>query len=115
MTRTLVLLSRMAASLAITGCGMGGPAHLSPHGDEGGRQNAPNPLFSKSPLQYEAPDYAAIKRSHFRPAFERGMKEQADRQRKFKLRFRRCPITRDSVKQRVSPRGGTFQRQELGS
>ena len=32
-----------------------------------------NPLFSKSPLLYEAPNYAAIKVEHFAPAFERGM------------------------------------------
>jgi peptidyl-dipeptidase Dcp len=67
----------MAASLAIAGCGTRGPAHVNPLGDESGRQDTLNPLLSKSSLQYEAPDYAAINQSHFRPAFERGMQEHA--------------------------------------
>lgn len=36
-----------------------------------------NPLFTKSTLQYEAPDFDAIKVEHFRPAFEKGMAEHA--------------------------------------
>lgn len=34
-----------------------------------------NPLFKKSTLTYEAPDFAAIKDEHFLPAFEEGMKQ----------------------------------------
>jgi len=34
-----------------------------------------NPLFSKSKLQYEAPDFSAIKDEHFLPAFEEGAKQ----------------------------------------
>ena len=34
-----------------------------------------NPLLSPSPLQYEAPDFAAIKDEHFLPAIEQGMAE----------------------------------------
>ncbi len=34
-----------------------------------------NPLFSPSPLPFEAPDFDAIKIEHFRPAFEEGMKQ----------------------------------------
>ena len=34
-----------------------------------------NPLFVKSSLQYEAPQFDQIELEHFRPAFERGMEE----------------------------------------
>lgn len=34
-----------------------------------------NPLFKKSTLTYEAPDFTAIKDEHFLPAFEEGMKQ----------------------------------------
>lgn len=34
-----------------------------------------NPLFSKSKLQYEAPDFSAVKDEHFLPAFEEGAKQ----------------------------------------
>ncbi|WP_341503862.1 M3 family metallopeptidase [Gallaecimonas sp. GXIMD4217] len=34
-----------------------------------------NPLFVKSPLQYQAPQFDKIKTEHFAPAFEQGMKE----------------------------------------
>ena len=37
-----------------------------------------NPLLVPSPLQYEAPNYAAIELAHFRPAFEQGMREHAE-------------------------------------
>ena len=35
-----------------------------------------NPLFVKSALQYETPDFNAIKDEHFLPAFNKGMTEQ---------------------------------------
>ncbi|RZQ51667.1 dipeptidyl carboxypeptidase II [Pseudoalteromonas phenolica] len=35
-----------------------------------------NPLFVKSTLQYQTPDFNAIKDEHFIPAFEQGMQEQ---------------------------------------
>lgn len=35
-----------------------------------------NPLFVKSTLQYQTPDFNAIKDEHFIPAFEKGMQEQ---------------------------------------
>ena len=34
-----------------------------------------NPLFTKSMLQYEAPNFTEIKDEHFLPAFEEGMKQ----------------------------------------
>ena len=34
-----------------------------------------NPLFVKSMLQYEAPNFTEIKDEHFLPAFEEGMKQ----------------------------------------
>lgn len=34
-----------------------------------------NPLLSKSPLQFETPDFALIKDEHFLPAFEQGMQQ----------------------------------------
>ncbi|KXS34204.1 MAG: peptidyl-dipeptidase Dcp [Idiomarina sp. T82-3] len=37
-----------------------------------------NPFFEPSPLQYQAPDFDAIKFEHFEPAFERGMKEHME-------------------------------------
>ncbi len=37
-----------------------------------------NPLLRESSLPYHAPDYAAIRVEHFRPAFERGMAEHLD-------------------------------------
>lgn len=38
--------------------------------------NATNPLFAKSALQYEAPDFNAIKDEHFLPAITAGMEQQ---------------------------------------
>lgn len=35
-----------------------------------------NPLFQASTLQYQAPDFNAIKDEHFQPALEQGIKEQ---------------------------------------
>lgn len=35
-----------------------------------------NPLLQKSPLQYQAPQFDKIKDTHFKPAFEIGLKEQ---------------------------------------
>lgn len=35
-----------------------------------------NPLFQASSLQYQAPDFSAIKDEHFQPALEQGIKEQ---------------------------------------
>ncbi|MEL7834184.1 M3 family metallopeptidase [Fodinibius sp. Rm-B-1B1-1] len=35
-----------------------------------------NPLFSKSTLPFEAPDFDAINEEHYRPAFEAGMKQE---------------------------------------
>ena len=35
-----------------------------------------NPLFTKSVLQYETPDFSVIKDEHFMPAFNKGMTEQ---------------------------------------
>ncbi len=35
-----------------------------------------NPLFVKSPLQFQTPQFDLIKDEHFTPAFEQGMKEQ---------------------------------------
>lgn len=37
-----------------------------------------NPLFTASPLPYEAPDFDAIKVEHYRPAFEEGMKRELE-------------------------------------
>lgn len=37
-----------------------------------------NPLFSASPLPFEAPDFDAIKVEHFRPAFEAGMERELE-------------------------------------
>jgi peptidyl-dipeptidase Dcp len=37
---------------------------------------ATNPMSQMSTLQYEVPDFAAIRDEHFMPAFEEGMKEQ---------------------------------------
>ena len=37
-----------------------------------------NPLLSKSPLPYQAPDFTKIKDSDFEPAFEAGIKEQLE-------------------------------------
>ncbi|RUO26928.1 dipeptidyl carboxypeptidase II [Aliidiomarina minuta] len=38
---------------------------------------AENPFFMASSLQYEAPDFAAIEDSHYAPAFDAGMEQQA--------------------------------------
>ena len=35
-----------------------------------------NPFLKKSTLQYQAPEFDKIKDSHFKPAFEFGLKEQ---------------------------------------
>ena len=37
-----------------------------------------NPLFSASSLPYEAPNFDAIKVEHYRPAFEKGMKQELE-------------------------------------
>ncbi len=37
-----------------------------------------NPLFSASSLPFEAPDFDAIKVEHYRPAFEKGMKQELE-------------------------------------
>ncbi len=39
---------------------------------------AMNPFFEASPLLYQAPDFDAIEFKHFKPAFERGMKEHME-------------------------------------
>ncbi|MFD2633183.1 M3 family metallopeptidase [Idiomarina piscisalsi] len=39
---------------------------------------AMNPFFEASPLLYQAPDFDAIELKHFKPAFERGMKEHME-------------------------------------
>src|SRR6266566_4179490 len=36
----------------------------------------PNPLFSASPLQYQAPPFDQIKDTDYQPAIEEGMKRQ---------------------------------------
>ena len=40
-------------------------------------QEDQNPLFAPSALPYQAPDYAAITLEHYRPAFEKGMRDHA--------------------------------------
>ena len=40
-------------------------------------QEDQNPLFAPSALPYRAPDYAAIQLEHYRPAFEKGMRDHA--------------------------------------
>jgi peptidyl-dipeptidase Dcp len=68
----------LAASLSIAGCGGDKPGTAPPaDGSAQDMESSDNPLFAKSPLQYEAPDYDAIRTEHFRPAFERGMTEHA--------------------------------------
>jgi peptidyl-dipeptidase Dcp len=37
---------------------------------------AENPLFEKSPLPYQLPQFGSLKDSDFKPAFEEGMKRQ---------------------------------------
>jgi peptidyl-dipeptidase Dcp len=36
-----------------------------------------NPFLSKSPLQYQAPEFDKIKDSHFKPAFDFGLKQHS--------------------------------------
>lgn len=36
-----------------------------------------NPFLSKSPLQYQAPEFHKIKDSHFKPAFDFGLKQHS--------------------------------------
>lgn len=37
-----------------------------------------NPLFQKSTLQYQAPDFSKIKDEHYKPAFDRGLRVQTE-------------------------------------
>lgn len=41
-----------------------------------------NPLFTPSPLPFEAPDFDAIRTEHFQPAFEAGMERQLEEVRR---------------------------------
>jgi peptidyl-dipeptidase Dcp len=76
---SLIFICLTAASLATAGCGKGSKAGVTPPVDGGEHdvEQSSNPLFTKSALQYEAPDYTAIETEHFMPAYERGMQEQA--------------------------------------
>lgn len=43
--------------------------------DSSQQATAMNPFYKPSPLQYQAPDFNAIKFEHYEPAFEKGMEE----------------------------------------
>ncbi len=71
--RTTLFVSALASLLTLTAC-----SHTEqPDTQTVDTQVQDNPLFSESPLQYKAPDYASIQLEHFRPAFLRGMEEHA--------------------------------------
>ncbi|PRQ01229.1 M3 family metallopeptidase [Enhygromyxa salina] len=77
--RTASLVTLFAGSLALSACAHDPAPDPQPTVTDGPEQTpveADNPLFTTSTLQYQAPDFAAIELSHFRPAFERGMAEQ---------------------------------------
>lgn len=77
--RTSSLVTLFAGALVLSACAHDPAPDPQPTNTDGPKQTPvqdDNPLFSRSSLQYQAPDYAAIELEHFRPAFERGMQEQ---------------------------------------
>jgi peptidyl-dipeptidase Dcp len=83
-SRQPICLSLLALSLNLAACSRPGVADQAPPPTVSPQTPATvetpvtptNPLFVKSELQYEAPNYALITKEHFMPAFERGMQEQ---------------------------------------
>ena len=73
MTRK-TLFALLLTGIVTQACDRGGSEETAKPTDGGDDPvSEQNPLFSPSPLQYQAPDYSVIKTEHFRPAFERGM------------------------------------------
>lgn len=71
MRKSLLALA-VGAILAISGCSTHNPQDTNLASAEA-TQN--NPLFAKSTLQYQAPDFRLIKDEHFKPALEAGIAE----------------------------------------
>ncbi|WKC43137.1 M3 family metallopeptidase [Shewanella algae] len=71
MRKSLLALA-VGATLAISGCSTHNPQDTNLASAEA-TQN--NPLFAKSTLQYQAPDFRLIKDEHFKPALEAGIAE----------------------------------------
>ncbi|GAB1152495.1 MAG: M3 family metallopeptidase [Shewanella algae] len=71
MRKSLLALA-VGATLAISGCSTHTPQDTNLASAEA-TQN--NPLFAKSTLQYQAPDFRLIKDEHFKPALEAGIAE----------------------------------------
>ncbi|MGQ1891236.1 peptidyl-dipeptidase Dcp [Thermophagus sp. OGC60D27] len=64
------LITSVVLAVLISACGNGKSAHQN---DE---ELKNNPLMKESTLPYHAPDFAAIKDSHFKPALEAGIEEK---------------------------------------
>jgi len=74
-----LIATAISSALLLTACSEPQTTTSTPKSE----QSAPvaaneqaNPLFVKSVLQYETPDFSAIKDEHFMPAFNKGMSEQ---------------------------------------
>ncbi len=71
MRKSLLALA-VGATLAISGCSTHNPQDTNLASAEATQSN---PLFAKSTLQYQAPDFRLIKDEHFKPALEAGIAE----------------------------------------
>ncbi|WP_412494990.1 M3 family metallopeptidase [Shewanella algae] len=69
MRKSLLALA-VGATLAISGCSTHNPQDTNLASAEATQSN---PLFAKSTLQYQAPDFRLIKDEHFKPALEAGI------------------------------------------
>jgi peptidyl-dipeptidase Dcp len=82
--KTFKALPMIAAGIAITACGTTQTVNTtttSPAPSSGVASSylpASNPFSAPSSLPFQTPNFAAIKESDYRPAFEAGMKQQID-------------------------------------
>lgn len=73
-----ILATAISSALFLTACSEPTNVESNSTTENVVAQKTVNPLMQPSPLQYYAPDFSAIKDTHFAPAFEKGIAQQIE-------------------------------------